>query len=146
MEGTSNCPPPQTTGISECRPPCTNTVLPGPGPPRTERMREQTESAPLTDDLRNHPRRILIRQPFLQSVAVDKQFAVVQTELMENGRVQIVDADPVFRRLESDLVGRAVNHAAFGAASGHPDAEPVRPMIASRRFRRPLRNRQAPEL
>ena len=39
--------------------------------------------------------------------------------------------DPVLDRVQADLVGRAVGHAALDAAAGHPDREAVGVVVAA---------------
>ena len=55
---------------------------------------------------------------------------VVESEQMQQRRVQIVDVNVVFDRLESEFIRGAVNRAAFDAAAGQPYAEAVRIVVA----------------
>ena len=50
---------------------------------------------------------------------------------MQNRGVKIVPRDWLGNRFVADLVSRAVAHAAFQAAAGHPDAEPDLVVVAS---------------
>ena len=60
-----------------------------------------------------------------------REFFVVEAEQFEHRRVQIVDVDFVFDRLETELVGRSVNVAALHAATGHPRCEAPVVVIAT---------------
>src|SRR5687768_8676858 len=50
---------------------------------------------------------------------------------MQNGGVEIMDADGIVLRRETKLVGASVNGAAFDAATCHPHRETVVVVIAS---------------
>ena len=62
-----------------------------------------------------------VRQPF-----------VVQPELMEKGRVQIVHVNLALHRGEPELVGRPMRDSWAETATGQPHGEPARIMISTR--------------
>src|SRR5215207_8454392 len=57
------------------------------------------------------------------AVAIDEAL-VVETEQVEDGRVEVVVVDGVFDDADAVLVGGAVADAALDAAAGHPHGEP----------------------
>src|SRR5207244_3361233 len=63
------------------------------------------------------------------------QLARVQAELMEHRRVKVRDVVALLGGVEADLVGRAVDDAAFDAAARQPGREPVRMVLAAVRAR-----------
>src|SRR5581483_4802715 len=62
----------------------------------------------------------------------DFHLLVVQSHLAENRGVQIAVIMPVFDRLVTDVVGGAVNDAAFHSAAGKPDSVATWIMVAPR--------------
>ena len=62
-------------------------------------------------------------------VEVRKPF-VVEAEQVEDGGVEIVGVHGVINRLEADLIGGAVGHAAFHAAAGEESGEGPVMMLA----------------
>ena len=67
----------------------------------------------------------------MQAVAIVGQVAEIHAQLVQDGGVEIVDADPVLHGLVSELVGGAVGGAALDAASGHPDTEAAGAVVAA---------------
>ncbi len=63
-------------------------------------------------------------------VAVGELF-VVEAEAVEHGGVEVVDVDAVFDGLESEVVGGAVDVAAFDASTGEYGGETVMVVVAS---------------
>src|ERR1041384_5398112 len=61
-----------------------------------------------------------IRQPVLPSIVQVSQFGVIQSHQVQDRRVQIMDQNRILDRLITDFVSRAVTHAAFDPAPGHP--------------------------
>src|SRR5687767_14890924 len=59
------------------------------------------------------------------------EFLVVEAEEVENGRVQVVDMDGILGGFETELVGGAVDGAAFDAAAGEPNGKAVGIVIAA---------------
>lgn len=57
---------------------------------------------------------------------------MVQTEQMEDGGVQIVDADPMDGSFVAQLVRCAEAHAPFDACTGEPEGETMRIVVAAR--------------
>ena len=85
----------------------------------------------LSDDFLHDSGRELIRQAFLQPMALEDQVAEVHPQQMKDRCVEIVDAGAVLLRRVTELIRRAVDRSAFRAAAGQPDAEAGRPMIAA---------------
>ena len=56
---------------------------------------------------------------------------MVQSQLVQQGGVQVCDVVPILHGVEADLVGRSVHCAPANAAAGHPDREAVGVMIAT---------------
>src|SRR5439155_10871962 len=68
----------------------------------------------------------------LQALAAgDLQLARVESELLQHGGVQVGDVVTTVDRVEAQLVGGAVGHAALDAAAGQPGGEAVGMMIAA---------------
>ena len=59
------------------------------------------------------------------------ELCVVEAELVQNRRVQVVHVDGIFGDVPRDVVGLADDLAAFDAAASEPEAESVRVMIAA---------------
>ena len=72
-----------------------------------------------------------IRQPKITaSMAVGELF-MIETEQVQHGRMEVVDTRAIFDRLETKLIGGAVNGAALHPAARQPDAEAVVIVIAA---------------
>ena len=56
---------------------------------------------------------------------------MVDTHLVQQRGVQVVDIDPVLDGPEPELVGRSVGHSASHPASGQPRGEPIGVMVAA---------------
>ena len=59
------------------------------------------------------------------------EFFVIETEEMEDGGVEVVDVDAVLGGLESEVVGGAVDVAAFDAPACQPHGESVVIVVAT---------------
>src|SRR6266542_4336017 len=77
-----------------------------------------------------HHAPVNIGQPKIPARVAVSELFVVKAEQMQERRVQIVDVNLVFDRLESEFIGGAVNRAALYAAARQPDTEAVRIVIA----------------
>src|SRR5687767_10668051 len=55
----------------------------------------------------------------------------IEPEQMEHGGVNVGDVVTILDRMEAELVGGAVDHAAFDAAARQPGAEALRMMVAA---------------
>jgi hypothetical protein len=62
------------------------------------------------------------------------QIPVVQTDQMQDRRMQIVHMQSIFDRMESDLVGAADGLSASDSTSGHPHGKAVGVVIATVSF------------
>src|SRR5262249_47360737 len=60
-----------------------------------------------------------------------RQLLVIQTEQVENGRVQVMDVDAVVDGVHAELVGRAVHQTALDAAAGQERGEAGMMVIAA---------------
>jgi len=83
-----------------------------------------------------------VRQPALDAVVVDRELRVVDAEQAQRRRVEVVALGRILRRLEAELVARAVGRASLDATAGHPHGERARVMVAALA----LRGRLATEL
>ncbi len=61
-----------------------------------------------------------ISQPIVAALELVRQFLVIEAEQVENRGVEIVDVNFLFRSGESELIGCAVNMAAFYSPARHP--------------------------
>lgn len=59
------------------------------------------------------------------------ELGVIEAELVEDGRVEVMDVDFVFDCVEAEVVGLAVVDTAFDAAAGEPHGEGVGVVIAA---------------
>src|SRR5260370_42536210 len=71
------------------------------------------------------------------------ELAVVDAELMEDGRMQVRNADALFHRLVTDLIRRAVEVPVLESAAGQPHAEGPSIVVTALAV---MRNRQQAEL
>ena len=71
-----------------------------------------------------------IRQAKIAALETERQFRVLQTEQMQNRRVDVVDVATVFHGAETEFVGLADDRARFHAAAREPHRERVNVMIA----------------
>ena len=56
---------------------------------------------------------------------------MLETEQVENGRMQIVNMNGIFNGAKTKFIRRAVDSAALDTATGEPNAETVRVVVAS---------------
>src|SRR5262245_7962174 len=75
-----------------------------------------------------------IGQSVVATLEAERQFGVVHTHLVEDGRLQIVDVDFALYHVVTDLVGLTVNVAWFKTATGEPHGVSVDVVVAARRF------------
>jgi len=71
------------------------------------------------------------RQPLIQALELEAELGVVDAHEVEDRGVEVVDVYGVFDDVVAEVVGLAMNDAAFDAAAGHPHAEIARVMIAA---------------
>jgi len=62
------------------------------------------------------------------------QAFVVDTEQVQDRRLEVVDVDGVFGRVVGEVVGLAVGEAALHAAAGQPDGEDIGVMVSAERL------------
>ena len=84
----------------------------------------------LSNQLINHPP-TQIRQTKITPGITVCEFLVIEPEHLQNRGVQIVNVNRVFNRLETKIVGGAVDVSAFNAAAGHPHGKAVMVVIAA---------------
>ena len=75
-----------------------------------------------------------VRRKSRSGVAVCQLF-VIETELIEDRGLHIVDVNRVLGRMEPEVVRFADCHTGFDATPGHPDGERLRMVIGSPRLR-----------
>ena len=73
----------------------------------------------VADDLAVH-----VRQSVVSSIASIREAFVVETELVQDRRVEIVHVNLVVHRQMPELVGRAVGDPGLHASPGQPDVKP----------------------
>jgi hypothetical protein len=73
-----------------------------------------------------------IGEPKIAAAVAVRELLVVQAELVQDRRVQVVDMDTVFDRVHAELIGRAVHHAALDAAAGQHHRKAGVVMVPSR--------------
>jgi hypothetical protein len=59
------------------------------------------------------------------------ELLVVEAQLVEHGRVKVVDVHLVLYRLEPKVIGSSMNVSAFDTTSRHPSREPVMIVVSS---------------
>lgn len=57
----------------------------------------------------------------LTTLETVSESGVIESEAMENRRLQVVDVDGVFGDVEAEVVGRAVNNTWLDSTACHPD-------------------------
>ena len=72
-------------------------------------------------------------------LAGDFQAARVETELVQQGCMDVGDIVAVLDSVKAELVSRAMGDATFQSAACHPDGESIRMMVAAIRFFGPRR-------
>ena len=72
-----------------------------------------------------------VRQPEVSARVAEGEALVVETEEVEDGRLQVVDVDGIHLRLEAELVRRVIDGAAFHAAAREPGREAVVVVVAA---------------
>src|SRR5204862_5570656 len=75
----------------------------------------------LSSDSRHYPRHhlaVIVREPEIAAVVAIGQFLVIEAQQTQDRGVKIVDVHLVLDGARSKLICRAVNGAAFDAASG----------------------------
>jgi len=72
-----------------------------------------------------------VRQPEISSLETVGQFRVIESEQMQDGRVQVVDMRGVAGHVETELVGLAISDALFDAAAREPQRESLVVMIST---------------
>src|SRR5689334_12672692 len=82
-------------------------------------------------DLRYNAARLRVGDALLLTVVMVDELRVFEAEEVEQGGVIIVRADRVRHGLVPELVGFAVDHAAFKAAAGHPGTEALAVVVAA---------------
>src|SRR5262245_14612294 len=73
-----------------------------------------------------------IREPEIAASVAIGQLFVIETEQVQHGRMEVVDARAIFGGLETELICRAINDAALHPAAREPHAEAVMIVIAAK--------------
>ena len=64
-----------------------------------------------------------IGQATLQSIVIERQPFVIQTQQMQNGRVKIVNLGDILDRLVAEFIGSAITERGFDTRAGEPASE-----------------------
>ena len=72
-----------------------------------------------------------IRQAKVSTTVTIGQRLVVDAQLVQNCRPQVINGRPVFNGVISQVVGRAISDAPLDAPAGHPDAEAERVVVST---------------
>ena len=72
-----------------------------------------------------------IGEPVIAAAVTVGQLLVIESHLIENGRVQVVDVDTVLDGRAAEHISGAVAVAGFHAATSHPDGEAVVIVVAA---------------
>src|SRR4051812_44867508 len=72
-----------------------------------------------------------VGQPEVASLESVSQALVIQAKAMEDGGVEVVDVNRVFRDVVTEIVGLPVRDPRFDAAAGHPHRIIAAMMIAA---------------
>src|SRR6266496_2032274 len=102
-------------------------------PKLTSSFADSSSQWNLADQLPDHLP-LHVGQAEIAAGAAESQFFVVKSQQGQDGGVQVVDVDFVLGRLESELIGGAVDVTAAHAAPGHPHAEPIVIMVPAINF------------
>ena len=71
-----------------------------------------------------------IRQAEVSPLESVRELFVVNSHLVQNGGLKVVNMDGIFHSIESQIIGSAPRDSGFHAAAGHPDREGIGVMIA----------------
>src|SRR5262249_19125470 len=77
------------------------------------------------------PRAGNVGQAEVAALELVRQLQVVESEQVQDRRVQVVDVDRLFGDVPAQLVGLAEHLAALDAAAGHPQRERERVVVAA---------------
>src|ERR1051325_1495123 len=88
------------------------------------------EPSPSGDDLLHHVA-VNVGEAEVATGVFVSQLLVVEAHQVQRGRVQVVNVHLVLHGGRAVMVGRAVGHAAFGAATGHPHGVASRVVAAA---------------
>jgi len=65
----------------------------------------------------------------ITSLELVGELFVVDPELVENGGVEVVDVNRVFRDIIRKIIGSPMRHTGFDATARHPDSESARVVV-----------------
>ena len=72
-----------------------------------------------------------VGQAVVAALEAGRQLRVVEAELLQDRRLQVVDVDGVLGRREAEFVGRSVVEPPLDPGPRQPDAEAVRVVVAT---------------
>src|ERR1043166_4084999 len=78
-----------------------------------------------------HQFALYVRQAEIPALEAVGELLVIETEQVQNGRVQVVDVYSVFSDVKTEFVGFTDGHSGFDAAAGQPHGKSLRMMIAA---------------
>src|SRR5262245_223790 len=93
-------------------------------------LRQQTWMLYSAENRTNHPA-MHAGKPAVPATVAECQTFMIETQQVQNGRVQIVNVHGVLDNAVAELVGAAVGRAAPDAAAGEPHREGVLVVVAA---------------
>src|SRR5262245_41279988 len=85
----------------------------------------------LRQKLLNDMGRLDAGEPLIEAQMAYGEALVIEPQKLQDRRVPVAQMNGVFDDVIREVVGLAVNHAAFDAAAAHPDRKAPRVMVAS---------------
>src|SRR5688500_18228072 len=111
---------------SEVSRPCTILSLESARPVPRSRSRLSANRGPFSGEpFAHHARLVDVGEGLDAAVAAAGEPAVVQPDQVQDGRLQVADADPVHGSGAAEVARRAVSLPPLDAAAGQPDGEGV---------------------
>ena len=74
---------------------------------------------------------VYVGKSIITPLELESQPFVIDAELVEKGRVQIVNVDSILGDVISDVIGRTVARPGLETAAGHPRGEAVGVMVTA---------------
>ena len=113
-------------------PPMSSTITRVDSPPETSGSRAPRKFARLRcEDSLDRMGLFYAGQAEVEALVIDAEAFVVETELLENGGVDIADVHWVLEDVVAEVISDTMRDAALDAASRHPHSETLRMVIAA---------------